>query len=439
MPKRSLLLCLFAGLLITALVVGMCPTDSHAVTKISFWHAMSAKRMPAVNRIVKGFNDTHPDIKVEPQFSGKYKEVLGKAIAAARGGNPPHIVQIYEVGTQTMLDSGAIVPVFEIAKPGEIDWADIIVPIKDYYTVNGKLYSMPFNSSTSILYYNKDLFSKAGLDPNKPPTTFGEMEKIGRKIIKSGAAPNAVSFGWPDWQFEQMHTLHNQFYADHKNGRAGRSTQVFGNREFGVKVVSEWTKWSKQGIFVYGGPEYSANKAFLAQKIAMLYQSTSSVASIEKAAKFQVGTSFLPRLEGYPRGNSVIGGATLWVMKGHSKKEYDAIWKFFKYLVRPEVSAQWHKDTGYFPSTNSAVKLLLDEGWFSKHPNHLTAFLQILTGVKTPQSRGVLLGPFVAIRQAFKTGLEKAIQGQLSPKKAMDQYAAESDRLLEEYNQLYKR
>lgn len=438
MQKKNYAICLFVGLLVTAIVVGMIPTASHAVTKISFWHAMSAKRMPAVNRIVDGFNAIHPDIKVEPQFSGKYKEVLAKAIAAARGGSPPHIVQIYEVGTQTMLDSGAIVPVFEIAKPGEIDWGDIIVPIKDYYAVEGDLYSMPFNSSTSILYYNRDLFKKAGLDPNKPPTTFAEMEEIGGKIVQSGAAPNAVSFGWPDWQFEQMNTLHKQFYANNKNGRAGRATEVFGNREFGVKVVSEWTKWAEKKVFIYGGPEYSANKAFLAEKIAMLYQSTSSVGSISAAAKFEVGTSFLPRLAGYPRGNSVIGGATLWTMKGHSKEEYDAIWEFYKYLVRPEVTAQWHKDTGYFPSTNSAVKLLLDQGWFSENPNHMTAFLQILTGVKVPESQGVRLGPFVAIRQAFKTALEKSVQGQLSPKAAMDEYAAEANKLLKEYDELYK-
>lgn len=435
--KNGFIGTLVAGLVV-AVLLALMPASSQAVTKISFWHAMSAKRMPAVNRIVDGFNATHPDIKVEPQFSGKYKEVLAKAIAAARGGSPPHIVQIYEVGTQTMLDSGAIVPVFEIAKEGEIDWGDIIVPIKDYYAVDGKLYSMPFNSSTSILYYNKDLFRKAGLDPNKPPTTFADMEEIGEKIVKSGVAPNAVSFGWPDWQFEQMHTLHKQFYADHQNGRAGRATQVYGNREFGVRVVSEWTKWAQKGIFMYGGPEYSANKAFLAQKIAMLYQSTSSVGSITKAAKFEVGTSFLPRLKGYPRGNSVIGGATLWTMKGHSPKEYEAIWEFYKYLVRPEVAAQWHKDTGYFPSTNSAVKLLLDQGWFSEHPNHLTAFLQILTGVKVPESQGVRLGPFVAIRQAFRAALEKAVQGKLSPQEAMDEYAAEANKLLKEYNELYQ-
>jgi len=416
----------------------MSPTVSEAVIKISFWHAMSAKRMPAVNRIVEGFNATHPDIQVDPQFSGKYKEVLAKAIAAARGGTPPHIVQVYEVGTQTMLDSGAIVPVFEIAKPGEIDWGDIIVPIKDYYAVDGKLYSMPFNSSTSVLYYNKDLFKKAGLDPNKPPTTFAEMEEIGGKIVKSGVAPNAVSFGWPDWQFEQMNTLHQQFYANNQNGRKGRATEVFGNKEFGTKVASEWTKWAEKGIFIYGGPEYSANKAFLAEKIAMLYQSTSSVGSITAAAKFEVGTSFLPRLEGYPRGNSVIGGATLWTMKGHPQKEYEAIWEFYKYLVRPEVTAQWHKDTGYFPATNSAVKLLFDQGWFSENPNHMTAFLQILTGIKVPESQGVRLGPFVAIRQAFKTALEKCVQGQLSPQAAMDEYAVEANKLLKEYNELYK-
>ena len=436
--KKNYFISTCLGLLMVIVIVGMSPTTSHAVIKISFWHAMSAKRMPAVNRIVDGFNATHPGIKVEAQFSGKYKEVLGKAIAAARAGHPPDIVQVYEVGTQTMLDSGAIVPVFQVVKPGQIDWGDIITPIKDYYSVKGKLYSMPFNSSTSILYYNKDLFKKAGLDPNKPPSTFAEMAKMGAQIVKSGAAPNALSFGWPDWQFEQMFTMHAQYYANHKNGRSGRATKVNGNKTFGVKVVTAWTNWAKKGIFVYGGPEYSANKAFLAQKIAMLYQSTSSVASITKAAQFKVGTTFLPRLKGYPRGNNVIGGATIWVMKGHSQEKYDAIAKFFKYLVRPEVAAQWHKDTGYFPSTNSAVKLLLDQGWFSQHPNHITAFLEILTGVKVPQSQGVRLGPFVAIRQAFKTALEKSIEGKLSPQAAMNEYARQANKLLKEYNQVFK-
>ncbi|NIR13517.1 MAG: extracellular solute-binding protein, partial [Desulfobacterales bacterium] len=163
---------------------------------------------------------------------------------------------------------------------------------------------------------------------------------------------------------------------------------------------------------------YSADNAFLAQQIAMLIQSTSSVGSIEKAAKgkFEVGTSFLPRFAEYPRGNSVIGGATLWVMKGHPKGDYDAIKEFLKWIIRPEVTMQWHKDTGYFPVTNSALKNLLDEGWFSEHPNHLTAFLQILSGVKTPRSQGVRLGNFVEIRNIVQTALEKSFAGAASSK-----------------------
>ncbi|MFQ5822787.1 MAG: ABC transporter substrate-binding protein [bacterium] len=391
-----------------------------------------------MDNLIKRFNSDHPNIEVQAQFTGSYAETMTKAISATRAGNPPHIFQAYEVGTQTLLDSRAFVPVFELAKPGDIDWGDVIIPIRNYYSVKGKLYSMPFNSSTAILYYNKDLFKNAGLDPNHPPTSYKEMSEMGRKIIESEVTPNVLSFGWPAWVFEQMHALHNQFYTNNSNGRDGRATEVLFNRTFGVKVLEQWVQWARNKIFIYGGREYSANKAFLSGQIAMLIQSTSSVASIEKAAKFEVGTSFLPRLEGYDRGNSVIGGATIWVMKGSSEKELKAIWQFLRWLIQPEVAKQWHQETGYFPLTISAVKKLLDEGWFSKHPNHLTAFLQILSGNNTPQSQGVLLGNFVQIRDIVDSALEKAFQGARTPKEALDQAAKEANRILKEYNQLYQ-
>jgi hypothetical protein len=167
---------------------------------------------------------------------------------------------------------------------------------------------------------------------------------------------------------------------------------------------------------IYGGREYAPNKAFLAGEVAMLLQSTSQVTTIERAAKFSVGTSFLPRIDGLPRGRSVIGGASLWVFKGFPPEEYDAVVKFFKYLAKPEVTARWHQETGYFPATNTAVKRLLDQGWFQENPNHLTAFLQILSGVDTPATRGVLLGNFVQIRDIVGSAPEKAFGGTLSPK-----------------------
>ena len=404
---------------------------------INFWHAMSARRMEAVNKIIDGFHAAHPEIRIEPQFTGSYAETLSKAIAAVRSGEAPHIVQVYEVGTQTMLDSGAIVPLFELEKPGEIDWNDIIGPIIDYYSLEGKLYSMPFNSSTSMMYYNKDIFAKAGLDPEKPPRTFDETLEMGKKIVESGAAEYGVSFGWPGWQFEQAHTMHAQFYANNDNGRKGRATEVFFNQEFGVTILEKWVEWAKAGVFYYGGPEYKANDAFLAGQIAMLQQSTSSAGSISKAAKFNVGTAFLPVIDGYPKGSSVIGGATLWTMKGHSQEEYDAIWEFYKWLNRSEVAAQWHKDTGYFPATKTAVKMLEDEGWFKENPNFYTAFDQILSGERVPASQGVLLGNFPEIRQYVRTAIEKATSGKASAKEALDEAAVEANRVLQEYNELF--
>jgi len=363
-----------------------------------------------------------------------------KGIAAIRAGDPPHILQVYEVGTETMIDSGAIIPVTEVVKPGEINWDDYFQPIMNYYTVGGKLNSMPFNSSTAILYYNKDVFKKAGLDPEKAPVTYKDFEEMGKKIVSSGAARGAITFGWPAWMLEQAFAFHNQLYANNENGRKGRATEVLFNSPFGVEVVSGWKKWADEKLLMYGGREYAPNKAFLSGEVAMLLQSTSQMSTIEQAASFAVGTGFLPRIEGKPQGKSVIGGASLWVLKGkgRSPQELDAMAKFFKYIGQPEQSAKWHEDTGYFPATHAAEKLLRDQGWFKKHPNFETAFKQIQVGPDTPATRGVLLGSFVQIRDITDTALEKAFSGKLSPQAALDEGARETNKVLAEYGRLQK-
>ncbi|HEY8531047.1 MAG TPA: extracellular solute-binding protein, partial [Limnochorda sp.] len=188
------------------LLVGLSVPAASAQIEIDFWHSMSGAAGRALNELVARFNASQSEIRVNAQFSGSYAEALTRAIAALRTGQAPNILQVYEVGTQTMLDSGAIIPVYELAESrGGIDFGDISRPIFDYYAVDGKLYSMPFNSSTAMLYYNKDAFRKAGLDPNRPPTTFDEVLEMGRQIVASGAAPAAISFGWPAWVFEQAH------------------------------------------------------------------------------------------------------------------------------------------------------------------------------------------------------------------------------------------
>ncbi len=426
--RKSLFSLILSFCMVVLLSIGTLAVD------IEFWHAMSGGRTAAVDRIVDGFNAEHPDINVEAKFAGSYAEALTQGISAVRAGNPPHIIQVYEVGTQTMLDSGAIVPIHEIVGD-QIDWGNIVQPILNYYSIDGKLNSMPFNSSTAMLYYNKDAFEKAGL--TSPPTTWKEVEEMGLKIINSGAANKGISFGWPAWVLEQTFATHNQLYANNMNGREGRANKVYFNNDFGRKVFETWTRLEKENVIAYGGREYQANQDFLAGEVAMLIQSTSSLSSMEKSANFEVGTSFLPIFEGYERGSSVIGGASLWVMDGHSDEEYQAIVEFFKYLNRAEVAVQWHKDTGYFPVTNSAVKSLMDEGWFSNNPNYLTAFLQVLTGVSTPKSNGVLLGNFVEIRDITDTAVEWAFTGLMTPEDALEEAAGEVNSVLEDYTMLF--
>ncbi len=414
--------------------------DIRGTVTIEFWHAMSGSRLKVLEDIVGEFNAANDNIKLNALFTGTYAETLTKFISAYRTGTVPNIVQVYEVGTQTMIDSDAIVPVYQIPEMlgDEWDWAQYIIPIRNYYSVEGNLWSMPFNSSTAMLYYNKDLFAGAGLDPNKPPSTWKEMDEIGEKLIRSGVVKNVLSFGWPGWVFEQMHAIHNKPFDSNDNGRAGLATRVEFDKDFGLMVLDTWTKLAGKGVFLYGGPEYSANQAFISGQIAMLIQSTSSLAGIERGAQFEVGTSFLPVFEGYPLGNSVIGGGSLWVPKGQSRDELRAVWQFFKFLGEPDTAIKWHKGTGYFPTVTSAVKILLDDGWFSEDQNFLTAFLQILSGRRdTGAVSGVRLGPFVEIREIERAAIEKAVSGAMSPRAALDEAANKSNQLLREYSQVH--
>ena len=407
-------------------------TAQDAPVEISFWHAMSGSRGEVVQQLVDEFNAANPNIVVTAEFTGSYAETLTKALAAVRAGDPPHIVQVYEVGTRSMLDSGAIVPVAEVSG-GEFDPAQFVAPIVNYYSADGELKCMPFNSSTAMLYYNKDMFREAGLDPEKPPTTFQEVYDYSKQIIDAGVADGGISFGWPAWILEQLFATHDQLLANEAGGRVGLATEVYLNNEFAVNVLTEWQKWADEGVLIYGGREYSANDPFIAGEFAMLAQSTSSLGGIEGNAPFEVGTAFLPRLEGYEGvGNNVIGGGCLWTLAGHSEEENNAIWAFYSFLSETPQSVAWHKGTGYFPSTNEAVAALEDEGWFDENPNFRTAFDQILAGENTEAAQGVLLGDFVTIRDIVGAGIEEVVVNGADPQAALDSATAEINQLLQE-------
>lgn len=435
MVRRIIVSLLFLVIAVTVAVPGV-QTNAQDPVEIKFWHAMSGSRAEVVQEIVDGFNAANPDVNLVAEFTGSYAETLTKALTAYGAGDAPHIVQVYEVGTRTMLDSGAIVPVMEVSG-GQLDQASFVQPILNYYAIDGELRCMPFNSSTAMLYYNKDMFEAAGLDPEQPPTTFSELYTMGKQIIDAGLAPNAISFGWPAWILEQMFSMHDQLLADQDNGRSGLATEVYLNSEFGVQVLTEWQKWAQDGVLYYGGREYSANDPFIAGEFAMLAQSTSSLGGIQGKVEFNLGTAFLPTLDGYERaGNNVVGGGCLWTMAGKSTEEYDAVWRFFQYLSDTPQSILWHKGTGYFPSTLAAVDALEAEGWFEENPNFRTAFDQILAGNNTVASSGVLLGDFVLIRDIVGAAIEDAVVNGVDPQTALDAATDETNLVLEDYASL---
>ncbi len=433
MKTKLVSLVLIFSLLLTGITFAGAAQEE---TEIDFWYALSGTIAETTLELVEGFNETHPNIHVNAVNKGTYSEALTSAVAAYRSGNAPDIVQVYEVGTQTMLDSGAVHPLWKLVEEYDlnIDTENFIAPVKSYFEVDGKLASLPFNSSTPVMYYNKDAFEEAGLNPNHPPRTFAEVEEMGKQLINNTDVKYALTAGWPSWTLlENMHTWHRQPIANNNNGYSDYATELKVNQDFSVELFETYRNWQQENVFTYQGREGSPNPSFLGGDIGMIITSTAYLSGFKEAAEFEIGTTYLPHMQGYPRGNSLIGGATLWALKGNSEEEQEATAKFLEYVARTDNQVFWHKNTGYFPVTNSAVRRLLDEGWFADNPNYLTAFLQMSTGVTTEGNKGLRLGNFVSIRNVLLNQIESMFGGDRTPERALNRAVREVNGVLDNY------
>ena len=430
---RSLRIVLMT-LLVTTLALG---TVASAQQVVDFWHGMTGSRLAVLEQVVDGFNQRDPNMQINPVLMGTYEEGLARFLGAYPVGQEPPLIQVYEVGTQAMHDSGMIIPAYQI--PGmlgeEWDFGQYVGPIVRYYSRDGNLWSWPFASSTAMLYYNADHFRAAGLDPDAPPTTWDQVHEYGLRLQEAGVVRDVIGFGWPDWQFEQQLALHDQPYVDNDNGRADHATQVMWPTEFTDTLFAKWTAMAEDGVWLYAGTEYSPNSGFTSGTLTMMLQSTSSLDGIMRTVgdTFEVRTAFIPRFDGYPRGNSIIGGNSLYVSNNATEEQLRVIFEFFKYLAEPDVDVFWHQNTGYFPATNAALKRLMDEGWFQQSPNHLTAFLQILSGRSDNGNViGSRIGPFVEAREVIRVAMEAASRG-AAPREALGPAAERINQLLIDY------
>lgn len=418
-------------------------SPAFAATEIQWWHAMGGELGAKLEEIVKGFNDSQTDYVVVPSYKGSYPETMTAAIAAFRANQQPAVVQVFEVGTGTMMAAkGAIRPVHQLmAEAGEpFDPQAYLPAVVGYYTdPEGNMLSLPFNSSTPILYYNKDVFEKAGLDPETPPKTWAEFADFSKKIVDSGAAPCGFTTAWITWiHTENLSAYHNQPIGTEQNGFGGPSARLTLNGPVQVKHWGNLKDWADAGLFRYGGPGGADNAApmFYAQDCAMFMNSSAGRAAVVANAKdFEVGYGMLPYyddVEGAPQ-NSIIGGATLWVMEGRPEEEYKGVARFFSYLSSPEVQAAWHQASGYLPITQAAWDLTRSQGFYDQNPGAELALQQITLNEPTENSKGLRFGNYGQIRTIIDEEFEQLLAGAKDAQGALDAVVERGNRLLEEF------
>jgi len=403
-------------------------------TEIAFWHAMDGQLGEAVDALVKQFNQSQGEVEVKALYKGTYPQVLTAARAAYRQKNPPDIVQVYEVGTQSMVLSDDIIPIHRLMQQQKIavNWADFIETVTGYYSKAGKLYSMPFNVSTPILYYNKDIFKKAGL-PDKPPATWKDVEAVSRKILAAGAAKCGFTTSWPSWtMLENTFALHDQPFATNQNGYAGLDTKLLINGDFGLMHVGALAKWQKENIYSYGGRMAQPDPKFINGDCAMLVQSSAVIGGFKKSLTFDWGTGQLPRWGlPYPKANTILGGATLWALRGPADDK--GVAQFLKFITDPPQQRWWAATTGYVPITKAAVKSLEDDSFYKKNPEQWTAVSQLLNAKPTPNSQGLRLGNYVQVREAIELELENILGGKKTVKEGLDAAVTRGNAILRQF------
>jgi sn-glycerol 3-phosphate transport system substrate-binding protein len=431
-----------AFVLATALLAALSGGAS-AQTEIHWWHSMTAVNNEWVNDLAKEFNASQKEYKIVPTFKGSYDESMTAAVAAFRAGNAPHILQVFEVGTATMMASkNAIVPVGKVmADAGEkFNPAAYVPAVAGYYTApNGQMLSFPFNSSTTIFYYNKDAFKAAGIDTEKAPATWGDVALAAGKLKASGhKCP--ISLAWQGWtQLESFSAWHNVEFASKQNGLGGMDARLKVNSPLHVRHIENLANMAKQGLFVYKGRGNVPEASFVSGECAMMTTSSGFYGNVKKNAKFAYGIAPLPYYQDVPGApqNTVIGGASLWVMAGKKPEEYKGIAKFFTFISSPEVQSASHKRTGYLPVTNAAYQLTEKSGFYKENPGTDVAVTQMIRKV-TDKSRGIRLGNYVQVRAIEDEELEQVWAGKKSAKEALDAIVTRGDELLARFEKANK-
>ncbi len=417
-----------------------------AQTEIQWWHAMTGPNNDVIVKLAEDFNASQKDYKVVPTFKGSYADAMNAGIAAFRAGGAPHILQVFEVGTATMMSAtGAIKPVQVMMKEaGEaFDPTTYLPAITGYYsTTKGEMLSFPFNSSSSVMWYNKDAFKKAGLDPAAPPKTWPEVFGAAKKLKAAGFDNCGFSTAWTTWlNIEQLAAWHNQPLATRANGMDGFDTELRFNDPLHVKHLEALVELQKDKTFDYSGRTNGGEGRFTSGECPIFLTSSGFFNAVKANAKFDFGNApmpYYPDAPGAPQ-NSIIGGASLWVMGGKKPDEYKGVAKFFTFLSDTDRQAGLHTKSGYLPITKAAYAAVKASGFYKEAPYLETPLLELTNKEPTENSRGLRLGNMVQIRDMWSEEIEAALNGKKSAKQALDDAVSRGNVVLRQFEKSVSR
>lgn len=411
-------------------------SSSSGKTQITVWHAMGGVNGEAMQEMVDDFNASQDEVEVSIEYQGTYDDTITKLKAAMQSGELPDVCQMYDVGTKFMADSGMIIPVEDMFDTTGYDKSTVMDVITSYYSVGGKQYAMPFNVSTPMLYYNKDIFEAAGLDPEDPPTTYDEVLAYSKQIVDSGAASVGYSQAIYGWFFEQQLAGLGLTYGNNDNGRTSSMTAVdFDSNGGGLKVMQLWKDLYDSGYTAnYGTTTADTQTAFFGGDVGMIIESTAILKNAIESSDFEVGTGYLPVIEENDEGGVIIGGASLWLMDTGDEAREEAAWKFIEYTTTAEAQAKWSMGTGYFAINPDAYETDDMKAYLEEYPSFETAINQLNDSPVNNYTAGVLSGVQTESRLIFNEIIPQLYDGSLSPQDAVDQLASQVNAAVENYN-----
>ncbi len=430
-----------AACLAAALLAGR---PALAATDIALWHAMPGELGYQLEKLANEFNASQRDYRVVPVFKGLYTETMLAALFAQRMREHPVIVQVAEVATATMMAAkSAILPLHELMREERepFDPAAYLPVIAGYYSdPGGNMLSFPFNASTPILYYNKDQFRAAGLNADEPPKTWPELEAAAEKLRMAGYACGFTTH-YPAWvNVENFSAFHNLPVATSANGLDGLDAELVIDNAVMVKHLAALAIWQKSKIFDYSGRTTRGERRFITRECGIFLGSSASRADFLREANFEVGFGMLPYwpdVAGAPR-NSIIGGGSLWVLRDRNDAEYKGAAKFFAYLSRADVQAQWHQVSGYLPITRAAYELTRSQGFYDKNAGADISIKQITLNPPSDDTRGVRLGSYVTVRDIIEDEMEQALEGKKPAAAALKSAVRRGNIVLREFEETNK-